>query len=359
MSPKLKAYTPRILLALYFFAFILVFIRNAFITEDAFITFRAVDNFLKGYGPVWNVGERVQVYTHPLWYALLVIGVGIFKHHYWFTLALCFVCTLGTLWIFWKIMRRGSSMTGVVATLVLLFSPAFAVWSSSGLENPLHHLLLAAYVFISITQQDAGKRFLYTGLLYSLLFLTRPDAIVLVTPAQIWWLWQAYKTSGWKHTIKLAVIAAAPALAWEAFSLIYYGSLVPNTAIAKTSLGYPRSELFKQAWGYFNTRARRDSVTMLAIVMAFAVVCISWRSSKNILPKLLMGGVALQLFYILYVGGDYMGGRFLSAPLFASMCALALTGLYGGGVFVARHYCHAAVGAFAFEYNDNENFWSL
>ena len=74
--------TPRILYVLYFFIFTLAFVNTAWVTEDTFITFRAVDNFLAGYGPVWNVGERVQVYTHPLWYFLLVIGIGIFRHHY-------------------------------------------------------------------------------------------------------------------------------------------------------------------------------------------------------------------------------------------------------------------------------------
>ncbi len=67
------------LLVLYFAAFTFAFINTAWVTEDAFITFRSVDNFLKGWEPVWNVGERVHAYTHPLWYALLIVGVGIFR----------------------------------------------------------------------------------------------------------------------------------------------------------------------------------------------------------------------------------------------------------------------------------------
>ena len=91
------------LLPLYFLAFSAVFVNTAWLCDDIFITFRAVDNFLAGYGPVWNVGERVQVYTHPLWYALLVIGIGISGNHYWFTLALSYACLLGTLFLFFKI----------------------------------------------------------------------------------------------------------------------------------------------------------------------------------------------------------------------------------------------------------------
>ena len=32
---------------------------------------RTVDNFVNGYGLTWNVAERVQAYTHPLWMFLL------------------------------------------------------------------------------------------------------------------------------------------------------------------------------------------------------------------------------------------------------------------------------------------------
>src|SRR5258708_38848078 len=46
-------------------------VKDAWLSDDSYITFRTVDNFVNGYGPVWNVGERVQSYTHPLWMLLL------------------------------------------------------------------------------------------------------------------------------------------------------------------------------------------------------------------------------------------------------------------------------------------------
>lgn len=74
---------PRIpLFFLLLIPFTLVFLNTAWVAEDAFITFRAVDNLLKGFGPVWNIGERVQVYTHPLWYFFLSIGTFVFHDSY-------------------------------------------------------------------------------------------------------------------------------------------------------------------------------------------------------------------------------------------------------------------------------------
>jgi hypothetical protein len=41
------------------------------VQEDAFINFRIIGNLLSGHGPVFNVGERVEVYSDPIWMFLL------------------------------------------------------------------------------------------------------------------------------------------------------------------------------------------------------------------------------------------------------------------------------------------------
>jgi arabinofuranosyltransferase len=45
--------------------------------DDAFIDVRVVNNVLAGHGPVYNVGERVEAYTNPLWVLLLVVFRGL------------------------------------------------------------------------------------------------------------------------------------------------------------------------------------------------------------------------------------------------------------------------------------------
>src|SRR5262245_30077640 len=70
---------------------------RSWIEEDAFITFRVVDNFVHGYGLRWNVFERVQSYTNPLWMLLhipLYAVTGSIVHT---TLALCWGCLLAVL----------------------------------------------------------------------------------------------------------------------------------------------------------------------------------------------------------------------------------------------------------------------
>jgi hypothetical protein len=59
------------LIALALAGFLFLIARNSWLSDDAYVTFRTVDNFMYGYGLTWNVDERVQVYTHPLWMLLL------------------------------------------------------------------------------------------------------------------------------------------------------------------------------------------------------------------------------------------------------------------------------------------------
>ena len=40
---------------------------TAWMCDDAYISFRSADNLIHGFGLTWNIDERVQVFTNPLW----------------------------------------------------------------------------------------------------------------------------------------------------------------------------------------------------------------------------------------------------------------------------------------------------
>ena len=61
---------------------LLIVFRTAWVSDDAFITFRTIDNILHGFGPRWNIDERVQTFTHPLWLLLLTPLVAITGNPY-------------------------------------------------------------------------------------------------------------------------------------------------------------------------------------------------------------------------------------------------------------------------------------
>lgn len=298
----------------------LSFFNTAWVAEDAFITFRSVNQLLAGEGAVWNLGERVQVYTHPLWYGLLVLGTAVFGDSYYFVLALSWCCLLGVVLMLCKLANQYAvSKIHYVFLLVLPLSRAFVDYSSSGLENPLVHLLMCAYVLFWLREDTLSKRFFYTSLIYGLVYLTRPDAIFILTPASLYLFVQMVKNrQAW---FKCSVLSIVPVLVWELFSIVYYGSFIPNTALAKVNIAYERSTLWQQAHHYFVFNWDNDTLTLSVIALAAVVV---W-FNQRLISKLIMLGVLIQMAYITHVGADYMLGRFLSPSVLMSVMALLLS----------------------------------
>lgn len=70
------------LLWIYAIVFLAIVVNVSWMSDDALITMRHVLNFVNGYGPVFNIGERVQAYTHPLWFILISLLSFLFNYVY-------------------------------------------------------------------------------------------------------------------------------------------------------------------------------------------------------------------------------------------------------------------------------------
>ena len=299
-----------------------VLARTAWLSDDAYITFRTVDNFLSGYGLRWNVGERVQTYTHPLWMFLLSAATAIVREPYYASLALAFICTLSALTLFASRVAR-SVPIAIVGLTILLFSQAFIDFSTSGLENPLVHLLLIGFVLtywnVDYSPRDVG---VLAGIA-SLVMLTRLDAGLLVLPSFCAAVARNFRAPQFRgrrmQTLVVALVGFAPLIAWEMFSLFYYGFPFPNTAYAKLKTGIPFSELVRQGFVYLQDSFARDPITLTAIAAGVSISLFAARAAS----WTLVAGIALHLLYVVRIGGDFMSGRFLTPALMVSVCLLA------------------------------------
>jgi arabinofuranosyltransferase len=286
-----------------------VLVRTAWLGDDAYITFRTVDNFVSGYGLRWNLAERVQTFTHPLWVLVLSVPYFFTREAYFTSLVTTMALSLCAMAV---LLARiaSSARTALVAGALLVLSKAFVEYSTSGLENPLTHLLLVLFLaaYWKAEQEPRTSRWMWIAA--GLLMLNRLDLAVLIAPA--------LAVRAFQHGRRgLVAIAAglAPVVAWELFSLVYYGFLFPNTAYAKLPTGTSARELAVQGCLYLLSAAD-DPVTLVSIA-ASVIVCL--RARRRAWP--LAAGICLYLLYIVRIGGDFMAGRFLAAPL---VCAVAV-----------------------------------
>ena len=276
--------------------------------DDAYITFRTVRNFWEGHGLRWNVDERVQAYTHPLW-MLLSLGVYGVTRELFFSMTAVAIA-LGMLALGLLAQLSESRARFAVSTLVLVGSCAFLEFNVCGLENPLLNVLVVACALASRAPPSARAE-LWRALGLSAVYLTRADAVLLVGPL---WLWSAVRGRAHWRSMLLGLM---PVVAWQVFSLVYYGALVPNTALAKLNVELPLSRLALAGVGYFADSLRHDPLTLIATAGAIVYAVLLGRAREQLLAL----GVVLYLAYVVRIGGDFMSGRFFGAPLLAAVCA--------------------------------------
>jgi arabinofuranosyltransferase len=321
--------------------FTYVFLANAWIGDDAYITFRVVDNFVKGYGLTFNPDERVQAYTHPLWMLLLSAAYAVTSNLFYTTLVVSYALCVAALAVVFKALS--SLWQRALFLGVLLSSKGFVDYTSSGLEYPLSFLLLCVFYCRFLGGSGAAAAVsafdvIAFGAITSLAFLNRSDSILLYLGPLAYLAW-----IGWPaHRARLAgyfAIALAPVALWLVFSYVYYGFPFPNTYYAKVATGIPRGLQLRQGLAYVANSINYDPFT-LGLIGLTAVVAARTRRLPEIAAAV---SALLYVLYTISVGGDFMSGRFFAMPLL--VCAIVLVRM------VHRREMGAALGAALVAYN--------
>src|SRR5579859_1334817 len=265
VSPRMRGF---------FFLFLMwIVLKNTWLCEDAFITYRVVDNFVHGLGLRWNPLERVQTFTHPLWTLLVSAVYFVARDVYFAPVIVSLGCTAAALWLL--LYRSMKSLPQcLLATVILGSSKAFMDFSTSGLENPLSHLLLALFAIEHLKSYDE-RRFDRMVWYAGLAITNRMDLVWLFLPAlayQVWKGGEARKPRAW--------IGLSPFIAWELFSLLYYGFLFPNTAYAKLGSGVHLKSMLMQGECYLLNSLSWDPITLFTIVGLVGIVFFTLREDR-------------------------------------------------------------------------------
>ncbi len=318
--------------------------RRRWVAEDAFISLRAVDNLLSGYGPVFNVGERVEVYTHPLWVAILAAwgAAGLRLEHGAVYLGLLLsaigliTAQLGALRLL-RYVQGGTPDDGreiVVPLGAIVFVAIPVVWDfvTSGLETSLSFAWLGVSFWLLVRRAVAVQPSRRHAFLAALVFgtgpLVRPDlgifAVVFLAALLVCELIGQPRRGSVSHGLWLILgFGLVPGL-YQVFRMGYFGAIVPNTALAKEA----GMSNWYQGWLYLS-----DFVGTYALWIPLVLLAVPW---LVLLGRLVRGrcraafvlaapvvAALLHALYVIRLGGDFMHGRFLLPTLFAMLLPLA------------------------------------
>ena len=295
--------------------FIALLVQTSWVEEDAFITLRTSDNFIHGYGLRWNIDERVQTFTNPLWMFVLA-GTHTLIANPYITLILVSIITSALAFFILLTYIPQNNFGLLLAFGTLILSKSFVDFSTSGLENPATHLLAISFVALYFKAEKplSDKNLFFSSLLAGLATFNRMDTLLFYLPA----LFVLLRNQFNKRTFLTMLAGFSPFIVWEIFSVIYYGSPVPNTYYAKLNAGVPWREELTQGILYFVNSLGWDPLTLTITFSALVLTLISKRKDEILIAL----GVILYLGYIIYIGGDFMSGRFFSAPLILSVALL-------------------------------------
>ena len=100
--------------------YVVVLLRAAWMSDDAYITLRTIDNFVNGHGLRWNVAERVQVFTHPLWLFLIAPVYLVTREAFYTTIVLSLLISIAAVLALVLYRRRDPWAGPILVTALLL-----------------------------------------------------------------------------------------------------------------------------------------------------------------------------------------------------------------------------------------------
>ncbi|MFQ5718023.1 MAG: hypothetical protein ACE5IK_00605 [Acidobacteriota bacterium] len=281
------------------------------VIDDAYISFRYAANLVAGNGLVYNPGEAVQGYTNFLWVLLAAAGIAAGISPVLLSVTVGFLAgltTVGlTVWWSMRVVAPGR-LAAHLAGILLVSNMGFVVWSIRGLETGLFTLWILAAGLIYLhrgPEQPFPRR---AALLLALACLTRPEGMLIagLTVAHL----VGARIRRRLPMVSRGDLAAAMLFcglvgAYGAWTVWYYGDLLPNTFHAK--VGGPADSLTR-GFGYIRKFTGYGTGRPLWLLV-FAVLPGRRAGWTRSYAALLCSGYVV---YVTAVGGDvFPAYRFL------------------------------------------------
>lgn len=302
--------------------------------EDAFLNYRIVDQIRAGHGPVFNIGQRVEVATSPLWLWTLVL-VRTVVPFVKLEVSATFVGLVGTAAGIWWAQLGATRLWGgtserlfiPVGALVYVFLPPSWDWATSGLENGMTTAWLGALMLVlgTVARRDAPMatpKLVGLGVLVGLGPLIRPDLAVVTVAVAAALLWLMRPRPG--DVVRFVGALTALSVLYEIFRAGYYATLVPNTALAKDASG----SYWGEGWNYvvdlFVPYGLLIPMVVVLGVGGFAFAKRSGLARPPVIAALALPAAGtLHALFMTKTGGDYLHARLLLPSVFMLLAPIA------------------------------------
>jgi len=291
--------------------------------DDAYISFRYAQNFARGQGLVFNIGERVEGYTNFLWTVLLALFILVGVEPGPVAMALGGLFALGTMILVYAKFARKALVLGL-SLLLLAVDGSFALWSVGGMETAIFTFLLLCGMVAYLQEGEDERLALLSGLLFALAAMTRPEGVLVFAVTLLHRAIHRLLVEGrlLSRPDLLRIFSFlwlyGPYFLWR---YNYYGYFLPNTFYAKVATEGVSAQV---ARGFAHLR------TFLVAHLGWLLIPLTLvpllKRKANFAWSYLVFVVSPYLSYIVYVGGDWSVGRFF-VPILPALYLLVAMGV--------------------------------
>jgi arabinofuranosyltransferase len=311
--------------------------------DDTHISLRYAQNLADGHGLRFNPGERpVEGYTNFLLTVLLAacikVGLPIVTMAKIISIGAAVGVVAVTYWLTTLVLPEASGLLRATPSLMLAGCGWYAYYAAIGLETHLFALLVVVAVCLLLRRQWPWAGLIFTGA-----YLTRPEGAGLWAVTLAWLVWQAVApavvpyfprvlrrdggATGFapprpREIAAFALPFVLLAGAHEIWRLSYYGEPVPNTFYDKVGTA---TQQVKRGIDYVTHSLPQLHPFVLVTLILFLALIPSvaiWNAAARYLALLVVAFVG----YIVLVGGDFIGPRFLF-HVFPLLIVLAVAGV--------------------------------
>jgi hypothetical protein len=305
-------------------------VRYFVIFDDVMIGMRYAKNLVQHHALVWNLGDRVEGFSNPLWVFIMAATIWLFGTHF-APLVMQILGGLICVALFAYFFRcakrtRAGFAAAIAGTAFLVLSYPISYWGLGGMEASAMCLIYALSVGAQYQYENGERKnpLILHAVLIAIAYSLHPDGWLALVPffAACWY--DSVKAKDYRPAVVAVILPSAVALGTVLARFAYYGEWVPNTYVLKVE-GYSLALRLKNGIAYL-TPFFQENLGALALIGLSAI-------SRKKIAYLNILAVDILLMYQAYVGGDpWLYWRFILPVYVATAFAIVILFDYLSGL---------------------------
>ena len=232
--------------------------------DDTYIYLQFAKNVSHGDGISFNAGEPTYGITSPLWLGFIafggMLGVDLYVAAKALDLVLASLALVAFFLLAFEVTRN--IIVALLATAAFSANAWMLRWAGTGMETSLSVLLVLLSLWFCLRNE-----YLISTVTAGLATHVRPEtSFLLVLILFDCYINSVDKIRGRKMIGKLVLVFVVLLAPWMIYARLTFGSIVPNTALAKSGLRFDAGDFVYTLKHIFGTLALSDGLSIAAIL---------------------------------------------------------------------------------------------